>query len=89
MEIEHQTHRREEKALHAQVIEAEERRNAAVREALEKVEAMKKECDGILNYFIPCSLFFFISYSFLPDFLLFSCSALRKDKQTLLTDIEV
>jgi hypothetical protein len=25
---------------------------------------------------------------FLPDFLLLSCSALRKDKQTLLTDIE-
>jgi hypothetical protein len=30
----------------------------------------------------------FISYSFLPDFLLLSCSALRKDKQVLLTDIE-
>jgi hypothetical protein len=30
----------------------------------------------------------FISYSFLPDFLLLSCSALQKDKQVLLTDIE-
>jgi hypothetical protein len=57
-------HQREEKALRAQVIEAEERRNAAVQEALEKVEAMKKECDGILSYFIPCSFFFFISCSF-------------------------
>jgi hypothetical protein len=30
MEIEHQTHQREEKALRAQVIAAEERRNVAV-----------------------------------------------------------
>jgi hypothetical protein len=30
----------------------------------------------------------FTSCSFLPDFLLLSCSALRKDKQVLLTDIE-
>jgi hypothetical protein len=30
MEIERQTHQREEKALHAQVIEAEERRNVVV-----------------------------------------------------------
>jgi hypothetical protein len=35
------------------VIEAEERRKAAVQEALEKVEAMKKECDGIPSSFIP------------------------------------
>jgi hypothetical protein len=49
---------------------------------------MKKECDGIPSSFIPCPLFFFISCSFLPNFLLLSCSALQKDKQTLLTDIE-
>jgi hypothetical protein len=30
MEVERQTHQREEKALHAQVIEAEERRDAVV-----------------------------------------------------------
>jgi hypothetical protein len=35
MEIERQTHQWELKALHAQVIEAEERRNAAVQETLE------------------------------------------------------
>jgi hypothetical protein len=35
------------------VIEAEEQRKATVQEALEKVEAMKKECDGIPSSFIP------------------------------------
>jgi uncharacterized membrane protein YcgQ (UPF0703/DUF1980 family) len=53
MEIERQTHQREEKALRAQVIEVEEQRNVAVQESVEKVEAMKKECDGSLNSFIP------------------------------------
>jgi hypothetical protein len=52
MEIERQTHQRKEKALHAQVIEVEEWKNVAVQEAL-KVEAMKKECDGIPSSFIP------------------------------------
>jgi hypothetical protein len=60
MEVEHQTHQREEKALRAQVIKAEERRDAVVHEALKKVEAMKKECDGIPSSFILCSLFFLI-----------------------------
>jgi hypothetical protein len=58
------------------VIEVEERRKAMAQEALEKVEAMKKECDGILSSLISCSLFLFISCSFLPDFPLLSCSAL-------------
>jgi hypothetical protein len=53
MEIERQNHQRKEKALHAQVIKTEERRKAVVQEALEKVEAMKKECDGIPSSFIP------------------------------------
>jgi hypothetical protein len=53
MEIECQTHQRKEKALRAQVIEAEEWRKAAIQEALEKVEAMKKECDSIPSSFIP------------------------------------
>jgi hypothetical protein len=52
METERQKHRREAKALRAQVIEAEERRNVVVQEALKKVKAMKKECDGILSSFI-------------------------------------
>jgi hypothetical protein len=42
------------------VIEVEEQRDAAVEEALKKVEAMKKECNGILSSFILCSLFFLI-----------------------------
>jgi vacuolar-type H+-ATPase subunit H len=45
-------HQREEKSLHAQVIETEERRDAAVQEAWKKVEAMKKDCDGIPSSFI-------------------------------------
>jgi hypothetical protein len=68
MEIEHQTHQREEKALRAQVIEAEERRKVAVQEALKKVEAMKKECDGIPSSFILYSFFFLF---FAPIFLTF------------------
>jgi hypothetical protein len=35
------------------VIKVKERRKTAVQKALEKVEAMKKECDGILSSFIP------------------------------------
>jgi hypothetical protein len=58
MEAERQTHQREERALHAQVIEAEERRDVVVQEALKMVEAVKKECDGISSSFMLCSLFF-------------------------------
>jgi hypothetical protein len=61
MEIEHQTHQREENALRAQVIEAEEQRKAAVQDALEKVEAMKKECDGIPSSFVFCYLFLLLA----------------------------
>jgi hypothetical protein len=57
MEIKHQTHQREEKTLCAQVIEVEEQRKATVQDALEKVEAMKKECDGIPSSFVFCSFF--------------------------------
>jgi hypothetical protein len=53
-------------------IEAEERRDVAVQEALKKVEAMKKECDGIPSSFILCSLFFLIFAPYLSDFLLLS-----------------
>jgi hypothetical protein len=60
MEVECQTHQREKKALRAQVIKVEERRDVVVQEALKKVEAMKKECDDILSSFILCSLFFLI-----------------------------
>ena len=51
METERQTNQKEEKALHAQVVEAEERRDVAVQEALKNVEAMKKECNGIAGSF--------------------------------------
>ena len=52
METERQTHQKEEKALRARVVEAEERRDAAVQEALRNVEAMKKECHGIASSFL-------------------------------------
>ena len=51
METERQTHQGEEQALHARVVEAEERRDAAVQEALKNVEAMKNECNGIASSF--------------------------------------
>jgi hypothetical protein len=63
MEAKRQTHQREERALHAQVIEVEEQRDVAVQEALKKVQAMKKECNGIPSSFMLCSLFFLISRS--------------------------
>jgi len=44
METEHQTHQKEEKALHAHVVEAGKQRDAAV-------EAMKNECNGITGSF--------------------------------------
>jgi hypothetical protein len=61
MEIERQTHQREEKALCAQVTEAEEQRKATVKDALKKVEAMKKECDGIPSSFVFCSFFLLLA----------------------------
>ena len=42
METERQTHQKEEKALRAQVVEAEKQRDVAV-------EAMKNECNGIVG----------------------------------------
>ena len=51
IEVERQTHQEEEKALRARVVEVEERRDAAVQEALKNVEAMKKECNGIVGSF--------------------------------------
>ena len=44
METEHQTHKKEEKALRAQVVEVGKQRDAAV-------EAMKNECNGIAGSF--------------------------------------
>ena len=60
MEIERQTHQREEKALRAQVVEAEKQRDATVQEALKSVEAMKNECNGIAGSFC------FLLYSNFP-----------------------
>ena len=51
METERQTHQKEEKALRAQVVKAEGRRDAAVQEAFKNAEAMKKECNGIAGSF--------------------------------------
>jgi hypothetical protein len=49
MEIERQTHQREEKAM--------------VQEALEKVEATKREYDGIPSSLVSCSFFSFLAPS--------------------------
>ena len=45
-------HQKEEKTLRARVVEAEERRDAVVQEASKNVEAMKKECNGIVGSFL-------------------------------------
>ena len=68
METERQTHQKEEQALRARVVEAEERRDAAVQETLKNVEAMKnteamkKECNGIVGSFC---FFVYFRFSFL------------------------
>ena len=49
LETERQTHQKEEKALRARVVEAEKQRDSAAQEALKNVEAMKKECTGIVS----------------------------------------
>ena len=51
LETERQMHQKEEKALHARVVEAEKQRDAATQEALKNMEAMKKECTGIASSF--------------------------------------
>ena len=54
METERQTHQREEQALRARVVEAEKRRDLAIKEAL------KNECNGIAGSFC------FLLYSNFP-----------------------
>jgi hypothetical protein len=78
MEIEHQTHQWEEKVLCAQVIEVEEWRKTAVQEALEKVEAMKRECDGILSSLVLCPFFLFLT----PFYLIFFYYLVQPFKKT-------
>ena len=57
MEAERQTHQKEEQGLCAWVVEAEKQRDAAIQEALKNSEAMKnleavkKECNGIVGSF--------------------------------------
>jgi hypothetical protein len=69
------------------VIEAREQKKTAVQEASEKGGGHEeRECEGIPSSFVFSS--FFTSCSFLPNFLLQSCSSLQKDKQVLLTNIE-
>ena len=46
METERQTHQKEEKALHARVVEAEKQKDAAV-------ESMKNKCKGIAVFLFP------------------------------------
>ena len=77
METERQTHQREEKALRAQVVKAEGRRDAAVQEAFKNAEAMKKECHGIASSF---SLSFVFKFAFLLTCLLLLGLALRVEK---------
>ena len=66
MEVERQTHQKEEQALRAWVVEAEKQRDAAIKEALKNLEAMKnleavkKECNGIAGSFC------FLLYSNFP-----------------------
>ena len=85
METERQTHQREEQALYARVVEAEEQRDAAVQEALKNVEAMKKECNGIAGSFLFPFVF---KFSFLLICFFVSGLALRVEKQKLSEGIE-
>ena len=85
METERQRHQKEEKALRARVVEAEERRDAAVQEALKNVEAMKKECNGIAGSFLFPFVFKFL---FLLTCFLVPSLALRVEKQKLSEGIE-
>jgi hypothetical protein len=57
-----------ERALHAQVIEVEQRRDdamAALRESSEKSDGLEKECEGILSSYMICFLLSFISLFFI------------------------
>ena len=66
LEAKHQTHQKEEKALRAQVVEAERQRDAAIQEALKNskamknLEAMKKECNGIAGSFVSSCIRIFL-----------------------------
>ena len=69
LETERQKHQKEEKALRARVIEAEKQRDAATQEALKNVEAMKKECTGIVSSFsfsFVFKFFFLLTCFLLP-----------------------
>ena len=85
LETERQTHQKEEKALHARVVEAEKQRDAAAQEALKNVEAMKKECHGIASSFL---FLFVFRFAFLLTCLLLLGLALRVEKQKLSEGIE-
>ena len=85
METERQTHQREEQTLHARVVEAEERRDAAVQEALKNAEAMKKECNGIAGSFLFPFVF---KFPFLLTCFLVPVPALWVKKQKLSEGID-
>ena len=67
------------------MVEAEERRGAAVQEALKNVEAIKKECNGIAGTFL---LTFVFKFPFLLTCFLLPGLALQVEKQKLSEGIE-
>ena len=77
LETERQMYQMEEKALYARVVEVEKQKDAAAQEALDNVEAMKKECHGIASSFL---LPFVFKFAFLLTCLLLLGLALRVEK---------
>ena len=77
METERQMHQKEEKALHARVVEVEEQRDAAAQKASKNVGAMKNECHGIASSFL---LPFVFKFAFLLTCLFLFGLALRVEK---------
>ena len=77
--------KKEEKALHAWVVEAEKQRDSAAQEALKNMEAMKKECTGIASSF---SFPFVFKFPFLLTCFLVPGLALPIKKQKLSKGIE-
>ena len=80
LETKRQMHQKEEKALHAWVVEVEKQRDVATQEALKNMEAMKKECHGIVSSFLFPFVF---KFAFLLTCFLLPGLALRVEKQKL------
>ena len=67
------------------MVEAEKQKDAATQEALKNVEAMKKECTGIVSFF---SFPFVFKFAFLLTCLLLLGLVLRVEKHKLSEGIE-